>query len=58
MFYDLILGLFVDVHDGECVLDVVELDEVVEGSIGGETRSVIDLEDDWFGFVVDHHVEP
>jgi hypothetical protein len=54
---DLIFSLFVDVHEGEGVPDVVELDEMVKGRIRGEAGSVVDFENGWFCFVVDHDVE-
>lgn len=44
----LILLLYIDIHQFERISDEVKLDLVIEGSVGGEARSVVDFQENGF----------
>jgi hypothetical protein len=56
-FDDIVLILFCYVHHLKRILDVVELDVQVKWSISRKARSVIDLQDRWLSFIVDHDIK-
>lgn len=47
----------IDIQQQQCFLYEILLDVLIEGSVGGKTRSVVDFKQNWLKFVVDEDIE-
>lgn len=56
LYFDL-LGMGIDIQQQQCFLYEILLDVLIEGSVGGKTRSVVDFKQNWLKFVVDEDIE-
>lgn len=56
LYFDL-LGMSVDIQQQQCLLYEVLLDVLIEWSVGGKARSVVDFKQNGLEFVVDEDIE-